>query len=79
MEAALTEAAELELGVVILTHGPKGEYGPLAEQLVEQGVSGSAVTLIQNPVDPSDPEPEPPGARTPGSCGCPTTWPTRAV
>jgi GT2 family glycosyltransferase len=48
------------LGVVVLTHGPRGEYGPLVQSLVEQGVSGSQVALVQNPTDPSDPAPPPP-------------------
>ena len=48
------------LGVVVLTHGPRGEYRPLVDALVEQGVPGSAIALVQNPVDPSDPQPAPP-------------------
>jgi hypothetical protein len=43
-----------------LTHGPRGEYGPLVDELVAQGVPGSAIALIQNPVAPSDAEPGPP-------------------
>ncbi len=49
-----------QLGVVVVTHGPTGEYGPLVESLVEQGVPPTAIALVQNPVDPSDPMPEPP-------------------
>lgn len=49
-----------QLGVVVLTHGPKGEYGPLVEALVDQGVPGESIALVQNPVNPSDPEPAPP-------------------
>jgi GT2 family glycosyltransferase len=48
------------LGVVVLTHGPRGEYGPLVDALVAQGVPGSAIVLVQNPLDPSDPEPATP-------------------
>lgn len=48
------------LGVVVLTHGPKGEYGPLITSLVDQGVDPAAIALVQNPVDPSDPRPDPP-------------------
>jgi GT2 family glycosyltransferase len=43
------------LGVVVLTHGPKGEYGPLVLQLLEQGVEPRSVAIVHNPVDPSDP------------------------
>jgi hypothetical protein len=43
------------VGVVVLTHGPKGEYGPLVEQLIEQGASPESIAIVQNPVDPSDP------------------------
>jgi GT2 family glycosyltransferase len=49
-----------DLGVVVLTHGPRGEYGPLLRQLLEQGAPPSSVALVQNPTDPSDPLPEPP-------------------
>ncbi len=57
-------APAADMGVVVLTHGPTGDYGPLVAALVEQGVPGAAIALVQNPVDPSDPEPEPP---TPGA------------
>src|SRR4051794_35845765 len=50
------------LGVVVLTHGPEGEYGPLVGALVDQGVPGEDISLVQNPVHPSDPEPAPPAA-----------------
>jgi GT2 family glycosyltransferase len=43
------------LGVVVLTHGPKGEYGPLVVQLLEQGVEPGSIVIVQNPVHPTDP------------------------
>jgi GT2 family glycosyltransferase len=52
-----------QLGVVVLTHGPEGEFGPLVDALVDQGVPGEAIALVQNPVSPSDPEPAPPAER----------------
>jgi GT2 family glycosyltransferase len=48
------------LGIVVLTHGPRGEYGPLVDSLVEQGVAPDSIALVQNPTDPLDPEPPPP-------------------
>jgi GT2 family glycosyltransferase len=44
-----------KLGVVVLTHGPEGEYGPLVLQLLEQQVEPGSIVIVQNPVDPSDP------------------------
>jgi GT2 family glycosyltransferase len=44
----------------VLTHGPRGEYRPLVSALVAEGGPGSAIALVQNPVDPGDPEPQPP-------------------
>lgn len=55
-----TDERQLTLGVTVLTHGPTGEYGPLIESLVAQGVAPDAISLVQNPVDPSDPRPDPP-------------------
>ena len=53
---AATPARGLDgLGVVILTHGPRGEYAPLVLQLIEQGIGAEAIAIVQNPVDPSDP------------------------
>jgi GT2 family glycosyltransferase len=49
-----------QIAATVVTHGPDGEYGPLIESLVAQGVAPGAITLIQNPVSPSDPTPEPP-------------------
>ncbi len=49
-----------DIGVIVLTHGPQGEYAPLIASLVEQGVAAASIALVQNPVDPSDPCPDPP-------------------
>jgi hypothetical protein len=54
--------ARAEVGVTVVTHGPSGEYGPLIESLVEQGIAPDAIALVQNPVAPSDPLPEAPVA-----------------
>lgn len=48
------------LGIVVLTHGPRGEYGPLVLQLIEQGAAADLIAIVQNPVDPSDPPAQPP-------------------
>lgn len=53
-------ALATDVGIVVLTHGPRGEYGPLVASLIEQGVAPSSIALVQNPTDPSDPEPRPP-------------------
>lgn len=40
---------------MVLTHGPKGEYGPLVVQLLEQDAAPESIAIVQNPVEPSDP------------------------
>ncbi|MDQ3870685.1 MAG: glycosyltransferase family 2 protein [Chloroflexota bacterium] len=52
--------ASNDLGVVVLTHGPKGEYPPLLAALLDQGVPPESIAIAHNPVDASDPEIEPP-------------------
>jgi GT2 family glycosyltransferase len=44
-----------DLGVVILTHGPSGEYPALIDSLLEQGVPATSIAIAHNPVEPSDP------------------------
>ncbi len=51
----MTPTAPPGLGIVVLTHGPHGEYGPLIVQLLEQGAAAESITLVHNPVAPTDP------------------------
>jgi GT2 family glycosyltransferase len=52
-------SAPEHLGVVVLTHGPSGEYPPLIDALLEQGVAPESIAISHNPVDPTDPQIQP--------------------
>ncbi len=50
------------LGVAVLAYGGGGEFGPLLDSLLAEGVPASAVVLVHNPALPGEaPPPAPPG------------------
>jgi N-acetylglucosaminyl-diphospho-decaprenol L-rhamnosyltransferase len=49
-----------DAGIVVLTHGAGGEYRPLVESLLAEGVAPHAIVVVHNPVSPQDPQLLPP-------------------
>jgi N-acetylglucosaminyl-diphospho-decaprenol L-rhamnosyltransferase len=50
--------ADEELGVAVLAYGSGGEFGPLIDSLLAEGVAASAIVVVHNSAEPGEPAPD---------------------
>jgi glycosyltransferase involved in cell wall biosynthesis/GT2 family glycosyltransferase len=51
----------MSTGIVVLAYGPHGQYRPLVESLLAEGVAPEAIAIVHNPATPGEPALDPPG------------------
>jgi N-acetylglucosaminyl-diphospho-decaprenol L-rhamnosyltransferase len=55
-------AGSESLGVVVLAYGDDGQYAPLVDSLLAEGVAPASILVVHNPAQPGEPPPRvPPG------------------